>query len=128
MCLNCSLYMESKSVAGLYPQPPAVGGIWNDSASQCNADSWTCRAGFQKSPAGDRYCCPLTILHSSPAGPASDGGPCKVTCEVGYWWNNAAANCTACPGLPANAEWLTVTGQARKFAHTQLLYPVKSKL
>ena len=105
-CLVCSLYMQSQVAAGLSPPPPAVGGIWNNTAGSCNADSWACAPGFRRSPAGDRYCCPLSIAHASPAGPGG-GGPCEVTCNAGFWWNVSAANCTACSGLPAEAEWLS---------------------
>ena len=105
-CLICSLYMQSQVAAGLSPPPPAVGGIWNNTAGSCNADSWACAPGFRRSPAGDRYCCPLSIAHASPAGPGG-GGPCEVTCNAGFWWNVSAANCTACSGLPAEAEWLS---------------------
>ena len=107
-CLRCSLFMQSAAAAGLYPPPPAVGGIWNDTDGRCNADSWACAPGFRRSPAGARYCCPLAIPHSSSLS-GEGGGPCGVGCDAGFWWNSAAANCSQCDGslLPANAAWLS---------------------
>ena len=122
-CLNCSLYMQSPAAAGLYPPPPAVGGIWNNSYGQCDADSWACAPGFRRSPAGDRYCCPLSIAHASPAGPGG-GGPCEVTCNAGFWWNVSAANCTACSGLPSNAQWLSSAAANGQVRATTLSYSV----
>ena len=107
-CLRCSLFMQSAAAAGLYPPPPAVGGIWNDTDGRCNADSWACAPGFRRSPAGARYCCPLAIPHSSSLS-GEGSGPCGVGCDAGFWWNSAAANCSQCDGslLPANAAWLS---------------------
>ena len=112
-CLRCSLYVQSAAAAGLYPPPPALGGLWNDTDGRCDADSWACAAGFQRSPTGARYCCPLVIQHSTPAvtAVASGAGACGVVCEAGFWWDNSTASCAACTGLPSTSTWVLPASQ-----------------
>ena len=135
LCLDCLQFLQSTAAAGLYPPPPAVGGIWNDTDGGCNAESWACAPGFRRSPAGARYCCPLAIPHSSSLS-GEGGGPCGVGCDAGFWWNSAAANCSQCDGslLPANAAWVPTAaadGQARiavrySVRQCRILFPICS--
>jgi hypothetical protein len=115
-CLRCSLYMQSAVASGLYPPPPTLAGVWNDTAGRCDADSWACTAGYRRSPTGARYCCPLVIPNSSPAVGVSVG-PCGVVCDAGFWWDNSSFVCAACSGLSSNANWTSsAAGLGQVFA------------
>ena len=112
-CLPCSLYMQSLDIF-----PPLLGGVWNNSDGICNADSWACLAGFQRSPLGLRYCCPLHIAFSLPALGTS---PCNVVCEAGYSWNESTALCVKCADYPHNTGCIAGEGSEQP-CMTQVLW------
>jgi hypothetical protein len=113
VCVRCSEFATAIAPVGQIPLPPAPRGVWDDSAGSCDGNSWACAAGFRRSPAGARYCCPLVVAHSSPAAASASGGSvCGLACDAGFLWNTSAGACLPCAGRPANATWLSTAAAA----------------
>jgi len=111
ICVTCTMLMTTVVPKGSVLPPPAIAGLWNDAANQCNESTWTCNAGYQRSPAGSRFCCPLNIANSAVAG-ADSINPCGILCNTGFYWNNNTLSCSACPQRPVNSNWKTVEEDA----------------